>query len=146
SIPDSGVRGGIQLAAPPNGWVDTPSLTSYASNAQVFADTDVNGNPTGPFFEGSAKLSANFPDGTTNTIMFAERFGTCGYYMNDTTFPAGSGGCVWNWWSTDSPQAAFALFIRGPNSKFQVQPLPFQTACNPLVTNTGHSGGMNVAL
>jgi len=146
SIPTSGIGVGIQLAS----WSDNPSLTSYASNGQVFALTDINGNVQSyPFpndlWDGQTKM-LSITDGTSNTFMFAERYGVCGYYMNNTGYPAGSGGNVWNWWSTDSPQAQFAVFQIGPGSLFQVQPQPYQTACNPLVANTPHAGGMEVAL
>jgi prepilin-type N-terminal cleavage/methylation domain-containing protein len=146
SIPSTGMGVGIQVAS----WSDNPSLTSYASNAQVFALTNANGNVVqGPNFlwEGGQKI-ANITDGTSNTIMFAERYGVCGYYMNNTGYPAGSGGCVWNWWGggLDSPSPVFAYWITGPGSLFQVQPQPYQTACNPLVAQTPHTGGMEVAL
>jgi prepilin-type N-terminal cleavage/methylation domain-containing protein len=142
SIPANGIGSNIQLAT----WTDNPSLTSYASNAQVFAYVNASGSPTGPGWEGAARMPASLPDGTSNTIMFAERYGTCGRYMNSGAYPAGSGGTVWNWWGYDSAQPAFALYSRGPGSKFQLQPTPYQTACNPLIASTAHTGGMNVAL
>ena len=143
SIPNDGLGINIIVA----GWTDTPSLTSYASNTQVFANVDINGNPIGPeFWDGAARMPASFPDGTSNTIMFAERYGICGRYMNSGSYPAGSGGSVWNWWGEDSAQPAFALYSRGPGSKFQIQPNPYQTNCNPFVANTPHTSGMVVAL
>jgi prepilin-type N-terminal cleavage/methylation domain-containing protein/prepilin-type processing-associated H-X9-DG protein len=44
--------------------------TSYASNNYVFGSTNW-GNPV-------ANLASTFPDGTSNTIVFAERYVTCG--------------------------------------------------------------------
>ena len=143
SIPATGIGAGIYVG----GWSDNPSLTTYAANAQVFANVNVNGSILGPWpWEGAARMPGSFPDGTSNTIMFAERYGTCGYYNNNTGYPAGSGGNVWNWWSTDSAQAAFAVFSTGPGSKFQIQPSPYQTACNPYLASTPHTGGMIVAM
>ncbi len=151
SIPANGLGINVYLA----GWPDTPSLCTYASNAQVFANVNAAGNVVGPFlWDGAARISATFTDGTSNTILFAERFGTCGYYMNNTSFPAGSGGNVWNWWSTDSAQAAFAVGVPGsfpaysigPNSKFQVQPTPFLKNCDPFRPSSPHSGVMLVCL
>jgi prepilin-type N-terminal cleavage/methylation domain-containing protein len=146
SIPATGLGANIQLSS----WTDSPSLCSYASNAQVFATVDINGNIiSSSLWEGSSRIPTSIPDGTSNTIFFAERYGTCGRYMNSGSYGAGSGGCVWNWWSTDSAAAAFAAWggnSIGPASKFQVQPLPYQTACNPLVTNTPHTGAMQVCL
>ncbi len=147
SIPQTGKGVNIQVAS----WVDNPSLTTYASNGLVFGNHNISWQLTGPdLWDGGARLSASFPDGTSSTIMFAERYGTCGYYMNNSSsYPPGSGGNVWNWWSTDSPQAAFGagpVFMVGPASKFQTQPTPYQTACNPLVASTPHTGGMVTAL
>jgi prepilin-type N-terminal cleavage/methylation domain-containing protein len=142
SIPSDGIGINVYVV-----WSDNPSLTTYAANAQVFGTVDANGNLITT--EGSARMPASFPDGTSNTIMFAERYGTCGYYMNNTSYPAGSGGTVWNWWgylgSGDSAQPAFALFATGPQN-FQVQPLPYQTKCNPFLASTPHTGAMQVAL
>jgi prepilin-type N-terminal cleavage/methylation domain-containing protein len=149
SIPADGIGTNIELAS----WMDNPSLTSYAANAQVFASVNVNGVIiSSDLWDGAARMPASFPDGTSSTIMFAERYGVCGYYMNNSqSYPAGSGGTVWNWWSTDSPQAAFAVgnfggSSVGPASKFQLQPTPYQTNCDVFRTSTAHTGGMNVAL
>jgi prepilin-type N-terminal cleavage/methylation domain-containing protein len=145
SIPASGLGTNIQLAT----WSDNPSLTSYAANAQVFGTVNVNGQLLNT--EGSATMPASFPDGTSNTIMFAERYGVCGYYMNDSThYPPGSGGNVWNWWgylgSGDSAMPAFARFSIGPGSLFQVKPQPYQTNCDVFRASTPHTGAMQVAL
>ena len=148
SIPATGLGSNVYVG----GWSDNPSLCSYAANAQVFATVDINGNIiSSSLWEGSARIPTSFPDGTSNTILFAEKYGTCGRYQNSGGFPAGSGGTVWNWWSTDSAAPAFAAWGNtggsiGPASKFQIQPLPYQTKCNPYVTATPHAGGMLVCL
>jgi len=141
TIPTSGLGSNIQLAS----WVDNPSLTTYACNAQVFAATDAVGNVTDRWTWRS-KMPASIPDGTSNTIMFAERLGVCGYYMNNTSFPPGSGGNVWNWWDGDSATPTFADLSIGIGSMFQIQPYPNETNCNVLNASTPHSGGMQVAL
>ena len=138
SIPPGGIGQGIQVAS----WIDNPSLTTYASNAQVFGRTDGNGNLQD--WNHGARIPANFGDGTSNTIMYAERYGNCGAYMNSST--PGTGGNVWNWWGYDSAQPAFAIYSIGPNSRFQQTPSPYKTSCDVFRASTPHAGGMVVAL
>lgn len=141
SIPTSGIGASIVVA----GWTDNPSLTSYAANAQVFAQVDASFN-VGDRWTYRARLGSTIRDGTSNTIMFAERLGTCGYYQNNTAYAAGSGGCVWNWWGDDSALPDFARLAIGTASMFQVAPTPYETTCNPFLASTAHTGGIQVAL
>jgi hypothetical protein len=141
SIPATGTGPVVYCA----GWADTPSLCTYSSNAQVFGTTDAVGNIA--TYDGAARIPSTFQDGTSNTIVFAERYGNCGYYGNDTTnYPAGSGGQAWNWWGWDSTQPTFAAFSIGPASKFQQQPAPYKTNCDVYRASAPHSGGMQVCL
>jgi prepilin-type N-terminal cleavage/methylation domain-containing protein len=147
SIPTTGIGSNVYVG----GWADAPSLTTYAANAQVFGMPRVDGSQAGSsadagLWGGAARMPANFQDGTSNTIMFAERYGVCGYYNNSTGYPPGSGGTVWNWWGEDTATPAFALYSLGPASMFQVQPQPFQTNCDVTRASTPHTGAMQVAL
>ncbi len=144
SIPSDGIGSNVYVV-----WADNPSLCSYASNAQVFGTVNAGGGLVN--WNGVSRIPATFQDGTTNTIMFAERYGTCGYYQNNTGNPPGSGGEVWNWWGYDSAQPDFANSTVagapiGPASIFQVKPLPFKTSCDVSRASTGHTGGMQVCL
>jgi prepilin-type N-terminal cleavage/methylation domain-containing protein len=49
---------------------------NYAANAQVFG-LPVPGGPTGAVDAG-ANLNSSFPDGTSNTLLYAAKAGTCG--------------------------------------------------------------------
>jgi prepilin-type N-terminal cleavage/methylation domain-containing protein len=140
SIPANGIGTSVYVAD----WPDNPSLCTYSSNAQVFGIVDVNGNLIN--WQGQSTITGTFTDGTTNTILFAERYGACGYWRNSTAFPSGSGGQVWNWWGYDPAQPAFAIYSLGPASKFQVQPQPYQTLCDSYRASTPHTGGMVVCL
>jgi prepilin-type N-terminal cleavage/methylation domain-containing protein/prepilin-type processing-associated H-X9-DG protein len=117
----------------------------YAVNVQVFSTTQPDGTledpPLGPW---GARTLANFPDGTSNTILFAEKYARCtnGLFNGGSYWGYGLGG--------HGPKVpAFGISIWGPQgigpaSKFQVRPSP--GSCDPTRTATAHSGGMNVVL
>jgi prepilin-type N-terminal cleavage/methylation domain-containing protein/prepilin-type processing-associated H-X9-DG protein len=111
--------------------------TTYAYNAQVFGQTDQNGNLTD--WWAANKIPSAIPDGTSNTIMYAEKYGRCGY-----------AGSIWARWDMDQWQPGFSIswaaYMVGPASKFVVQPLWKTNACDPTIASSPHSSGMNVGL
>ncbi len=151
-----------------NGLDWTPGDSSYAGNFQVFGgavNTNSNSN-----WDGNANVAASFQDGTSNTILFAEKYSRC----DGTGSPGGT------WWmrgiyhgyqsfnGTNTPgsddsypgdrlSAVFAggvgtdgtVWLTGTASKFIVQPTQFLAnpgPCDRRVASSGHSAGMNVAL
>ena len=124
--------------------------SGYAANYQVFQ-------------WGSSRIPATFIDGTSNTIMFTERYEQC---------PDGwNGGNWWTWWGWDGRLAMFAYdgsVPWDPNyyaytpiqinptpqspayyklmgySKFQIQPTAKQ--CNLYLPNSGHVSNIMVGL
>jgi prepilin-type N-terminal cleavage/methylation domain-containing protein len=103
---------------------------NYAANYRVFG---TGGRQT---WQGSARIPASFRDGTSATILFAEKYARCG-----------DQGTAWARIDTDPWQPAFAVFVFGPASKFQVQPAPFDSsACDPRLASTPHPGGMQACL
>jgi prepilin-type processing-associated H-X9-DG protein len=94
---------------------------------------------------GTPHIQSTFQDGTSNTILFAEKYGVCNH-------PAGGGST----WSRQSPNPSTygAYFnyigshgIGGPSAPappFQLQPPP--TLCDYRYASTGHTGGINVGL
>jgi prepilin-type N-terminal cleavage/methylation domain-containing protein len=121
----------------------------YAANVQVFA---VVTNPTAGTvsgYQGSAQIPASFADGTSQTILFAEKYATCG-----------PGGSAWDAYDSKNANNSFKwlpLFANqlgwgngavGPGSTFQVQPSPYTSAaaCNPALASTPHTGGILVCL
>jgi prepilin-type N-terminal cleavage/methylation domain-containing protein len=118
-------------SAPANGVLDsTRAVGSYAANFRVFG---VGGAKD---WQGAARIPATFPDGTSTTILFAEKYARC----HDQ-------GTLWARVDTDAWQPAFAVFMTGPSSTFQLRPTPYTGAeCDPQRASTGHTGGMQVCL
>lgn len=132
----------------------------YAGNFQIFGvarQTPIQGSTVGgtcnvgtwqPRWEGSTKMN-DIKDGSSHTLMFAEKFANCG-----ATGPWGSsgaqpyGGNFWaKWDDTDYYQATFACYTTGASSRFQDVPTPWthDGPCNPTLAQTPHAGSMNVA-
>lgn len=131
-------------------------VSCYGANSQVHS-----GGPGNP--QGKRRL-AEILDGTSNTILYAEKYARC----TTPNLPAtmGEGGSLWAYcasavfdlpWPMDPPfkpyPASFAIAnhlgdtnAAGPGSKFQVQPHPFLGNCYPTRAATSHASGMQVCL
>jgi hypothetical protein len=117
--------------------------SSYAGNAQVFCEVDHDSMLKNP--QGTPRIPQSFPDGTSNTILLAEKYARC----TDATYS--EGGSFWaydNTGSTVQPlhpgfAVSWASGSIGPDSRFQVRPRPDN--CDPTRTSTPHRT-MNVAL
>ena len=123
-----------------NGW----AVTNYAPNAQVFAYTDGNWNVYNS--EGAARIPGTFQDGTSNTVVFAEKLGVCSNPSINKT-----AGSAWARYSpnpsTYGPYFAYGTKnLVGPAYTFQVQPTPYNGNCDFRLPSTGHTGGMVVGL
>jgi len=131
--------GGPGMSTP----VPSEAYGNYAGNFFIFGNR--NGGVlsaagfTSSNIEGNAAIPTNFPDGTSNTIMLAERWGgDCGGWA--LLWGDANGG--WRPSFCDSPY---------PTSISQVCP-QFQTLsqaianCNFALANAIHSSGINVAL
>jgi prepilin-type N-terminal cleavage/methylation domain-containing protein len=132
----------------------------YAPNGLVSGQT----SPPGP--QGRTRF-AEITDGTSNTILHAEKYARC---STPALPPAlGDGGMAWAYCTSvlfpwqpppmTTPPKAFqpgfaiaALAARGapnavgPGSKFQVQPSPYLGNCDPTRAATAHPGGILVGL
>jgi prepilin-type processing-associated H-X9-DG protein len=149
-------------------WCDGDA--SYAGNFLVFGGVNnINRTLTvanaASVWDGMARIPATFQDGTSNTILFAEKYARC----NGTHNPGGT------WWmrgvlhgakslSTredsypgDRLSAVFAggvgydgtRWLQGTASLFQVQPSNFLSRpgpCDNRLASSPHTGGMNVGL
>ncbi len=137
--------------------------SSYAGNFLIF------GVPTMPIlfnnstgwqtWQGASSIPASFQDGTSNTILYAERYGICGSAVS----PLPGQANLWDWWLPQPGTTAaylngglghhyFPYFAVptdngtpvGPMSLFQVQPP--QNNCDASRASTPHPGGMQVTL
>jgi prepilin-type N-terminal cleavage/methylation domain-containing protein len=122
--------------------------SSYAGNFLVFGQVDTSFNVVG--YQGASRIPASFSDGTSNTILFGERYAVC-----DSTALALPRACLWDWWEPRSMVPGhdyfpfFALATNngdnlGPGSIFQIRPR--QGQCDASRCSTGHTGGMQVVL
>jgi len=126
-----------------NGGANAWGITNYAGNYYAFGD------PSKASMEGTNTIPSTFTDGTTNTILFAEIYATCGSTGNVSS----AYGSLW----ADSNSVWRPVF--GTNStvktpaaagypqvlKFQVQPR-FDLTCDPARAQSSHTGGIQVCL
>jgi prepilin-type N-terminal cleavage/methylation domain-containing protein len=146
-------------SAPADGFPDhnNPRAgTSYAPNEAVFA----NGLTITPHFRAGttspvARIPATFQDGTSNTIVFAEKYMICGpsggrhaaFYWGETCLDCGSpstyvGACnrLGDPPSVGSPPMFYNSVTLPPQAK------PPVNACNPCMLQAPSDGGILVGL
>jgi type II secretory pathway pseudopilin PulG len=111
--------------APPDllyhGWLAT---ASYAANFQVFGNTQLN------TMHGAARIPASFPDGTSNTLVTAERYQVCGDTPNAWAY---TGDSEW------APAFAYTSLAH-----FQITPPKEQ--CDPSLAQGPHPGTLLVGV
>jgi prepilin-type N-terminal cleavage/methylation domain-containing protein len=125
----------------------------YAVNSQAVKDR-FRGGP-----QGKARMPADFPNGTSNTILYAEKYARCA-----STSMRLDGGNLWAYCVPKDitlpppfnpplnpfhPTFAIDRYFgnrnaTGSGSIFQVQPTPGN--CDPTRASTSHAGGMLVGL
>jgi prepilin-type N-terminal cleavage/methylation domain-containing protein len=134
--------GGVVTDADGVAW----GATSYAGNTQVWCTVDPTGRLLNP--SGAARLESSFPDGTSNTILMAEKYAHCTGYGRPV------GGTAWAYWVRGKVpvplhpgfEGSWTRYSIGPGSHFLVQPTPFLGGCDPVLASTPHAAGINVAL
>jgi prepilin-type N-terminal cleavage/methylation domain-containing protein len=124
-----------------NNW----GISNYGANNYVFGDP-----PTSRTWSLQKKeMKATVLDGLSNTIFFAEMYGTCGNTGNLAT----AWGPLWAdansiWrpgFNLGANKGGGGLANYPPSPKFQINP-HFYNNCNPTVPQGLHPGGMMVAL
>jgi prepilin-type N-terminal cleavage/methylation domain-containing protein/prepilin-type processing-associated H-X9-DG protein len=148
-------------------WCDGDA--SYAGNFQVFGGSQ-NSTSSSNWDGGLSVQKIAQADGTSNTIMFAEKYARCngtgnpggtwwmrGVYHGIKSFTGLNGPGSDDSYPGDRLSAVFAggrghdgtVFLTGTASMFLVQPPHFLNSpgpCDRRVASSPHTGGMNVAL
>jgi hypothetical protein len=158
---DPSVESGGVVTVDGNTW----GANCYAGNSQALSKNDLDSIPPKGFGpQGKSRIPEHFPDGTSKTILYAEKYARC----TSTSLPpaAGNGGNLWAYCASkgiDFPppmeqpykpfHSAFAVIgymgapnTIGPPSIFQYQPSPFLGNCDPTRASTSHASGMQVGL
>ena len=140
---------GYGMGASANGPATMWSFGNYAANYFVF------GNPSGATSadrdQGATRIPAGLPDGTSNVILFTERYGTCGPTTNvdaSTTFCPLWGNSTTSWrpvFCINNTQKTPTATGYTGCGMFQVQPLALG-GCNNGLAQSPHSGGISVVL
>ncbi len=137
------------LGATTNGRADLWAVSNYSANYLVFGDP--NASTTTGRREGAARIPTSFPDGTSNVVVFTERYSTCG-----TSGVANSGTTYGNLWSDSNsvwrPVFCVNNYSQEPSTPgyapcllFQVQPR-WLTDCESRRPQSPHSGGINISM
>jgi prepilin-type N-terminal cleavage/methylation domain-containing protein len=141
-----------------SGYFSTWGTSSYAANGQVFFQVDGNVSDGGPGgrpstlgtaavgasyaggtygygyvtgYDGAPTLSKTFPDGLSNTVMFAEKYAQC----NNALFaaPTASGGNYWAYSTVGAgDMSAIGGFTAGTNAGY----LPITSPVFPFFATT----------
>jgi prepilin-type N-terminal cleavage/methylation domain-containing protein len=160
------------------------AFASYAANALAFSKQTYNGSGrsdymncyvTGPdpskvdtidetynICVGNKHIPTDFPDGTSNTILWTEKYARCGPPTTPNPGPDGftgstqwadrfavySGAWIGFYPDPNNPNPPSLVPLNyGVNGMFQVQPNPWNTtACISTVASTGHSAGIQAAM
>jgi prepilin-type N-terminal cleavage/methylation domain-containing protein len=140
--------------------------SSYAGNAMVIGQNDLSTNPPTSNPQGKTTLT-DILDGTSNTILHAEKYARCSNTFMAPAFR--DGGSAWAYCTSPlfpwqpppmnppakgfQPGFCIAGLVRrgapnaiGPESIFQHQPSPFLGNCDPTRAATAHTGGIQVGL
>jgi prepilin-type N-terminal cleavage/methylation domain-containing protein len=130
--------------------------SSYAGNFLAFGTVGNLNTGGGWSWFGTNSIPASFNDGTSNTILFVEKYARCEYPPAKKT----GGGTMWthsaynsgqSWWSiTMSPDYLKynpQCYGPQPGNVFQLGPKPFVGGtCDWTRASTGHTGGIQVGL
>ncbi len=140
---DPSIQNGMNTT--PNGGANNWAASCYGGNNYVFGDP-LSGNT---YSLGKRDMNAIVTDGLSNTVFFAEVYGTCGNTGNiasSTTFGSlwADANSVWRpGFNLGSGKGGFGLQSYPASPKFQVNP-HYLNNCIYTVPQGAHSGGIMV--
>ena len=129
--------------APANGLTGNSgrAAVSYASNYFVFG-----GGVDSYSGQSTAEIPRSFPDGQSNTIVFAEWYTICGgvsrIWAEDGQGSYGNDEAEPDYWSGYNPPPAYSPGQLLTPPQFQ----PMVSACNPLTVQGPYAGGIMVGM
>ncbi len=111
---------------------------------------------TYPVCIGGKKIPSAFPDGTSNTILWTEKYAQCGPPRNGNNFAGStqwadrfavySGAFIGFYPNPNTADAVSVPVNYGTAGYFQIQPNPWQSKCISTVASTGHTSGIMAGL
>jgi hypothetical protein len=152
------------------------ALSCYAANALAFSKATYNNGAgnfmacyvtgpdpssvalidnTYPVCIGGKRIPSSFPDGTSNTIFFTEKYARCGPPANGNDFTGSTqwadrfavySGAFIGFYPNPNTNPSSVPVNFGLNGYFQIQPNPWQTNCVSTVASTAHPAGIMAAL
>jgi prepilin-type N-terminal cleavage/methylation domain-containing protein len=142
-------QNGYGMGGTTNGGAHQWAIGNYAANYFVFGNP--NGANTTEREQGSNRIPKVFQDGSSNTVVFAERYGTCG--SGGTANSSSTYGNLWSdsnsvWrpiFCVDNSSKAGSTAGYPACGKFQVQP-NWITGCDSVLTQGLHTNGIMVGL
>ena len=127
------------------------AVSSYAGNHIVFGEVDKEYRHV--YAHGKGRLPSTFADGTSQTILFAEKYAVASISAEDHSGGESyEGGCHWSYFQADCYNALFAFYHPdstdtnsvGPlhagdkrDGRFQIRPAPQK--CNPCLPASAHA-------
>jgi len=136
----------------PDGLVNGTAISGYAVNVTAVPSTYnyyYGGYQANSGGGKKVNLDAGFPDGTSNTVLLAEKYSYCNTTVNNWPGPV-SAGPTYNWvgpWDPANGVYGWTTYTLGPytaqggpafGTNSTIQFSPDTSACTP--TNTVHSG------
>ncbi|HEX3146998.1 MAG TPA: DUF1559 domain-containing protein [Gemmataceae bacterium] len=141
---DPSISRGMNLTT--NGGANNWAASCYGGNNYVFGD------PINQSTRGYGSIPTVVPDGLSNTVFFAEMYGTCGISGGNvnasTTFGSlwADANSVWRaGYNLGSGKGGFGLQSYPASPMFQMQPIPYVT-CDYQRPQANHPLGMNVCM